>query len=480
MGKRFLLSAIAISVIAGVANAGTLTTPSAKKISKEVLKQKKLTNQQLAVDIDGNMTYVPTQIPAGSLSNPTLNIVFSEGGINPLASGINLCTGTNTRILSFDHVDTANNGLVLKAVSNDVTMGNSNHYFLCDDNNHTLENNSSITTLNLTGNDLSNPVKVTFKLYSGDSQVLNDSAEANLYVKDTELCMGVKTKADAKIDPATGFVAFDMNTSNSGDFCSGANTTTNLTKTDKIEIGINDKRNLFKYHINDYNVTMNIQSDKNIPIDSTNTTLTSTEGSAQIDEVNNTNLVGRISVSVPNTDNNTTEANNTATWTVAVNGQDKLSKVKFTANLGIDLNSDKTADIDTANGLDAGNWSYKGTEVIMPYVVANGDTQTAIRLTNSSNVDSNVYWSCTDDNGVTVDNLLVNSADQGHTYVPKNGAAAWLAKDILDAARAKNPDFAPNGKMKCTPLVTSTNGVNGVVIMTINGARDRVIPTINQ
>jgi hypothetical protein len=114
----------------------------------------------------------------------------------------------------------------------------------------------------------------------------------------------------------------------------------------------------------------------------------------------------------------------------------------------------------------------------MPYVVASGDTQTAIRLTNGQGVNANVYWTCIDDNGRSVSNIQVKAATMpnGEKYVPANGAAAWVASDILAAAQAQDPDFAPNGKMKCSPLVTATSGVDGVVIMTINGARDRVIP----
>jgi hypothetical protein len=484
MSKRFLISAIAVSVIAGVANAGNLTVPDSKKISVEVLKQKDLTNTTLTVAVDGNMTYVPTDIEAGSLSNPTLNIIFSEGGIAANTSGINLCedngsSGALPRILSFDHVDTAHNGLVLRAISNDVTMGNSKKYVLCNDNNVSFEEdgNTSITTLDLTGSDLTNPVKVTFKLYSGDSQQLRDSAEDNLYTKDYELCVGVKTTADASIDPSTGFVAFGANATTSGDFCSGSNTSTNLVKNDTIVIGVNDKRQDFVYHINDYNVTMDIKADKAIPVDTTNTTLTGSSGTtAYKDEVNGTNLVGRLGVTVPGSDSNTSESNATATWNIAVNGVDQIPHVNFTADLGIDVDRDKAADLDKKSNLDAGAWNYLGTTLNMPYVVANGDTQTAIRLTNAASVNSDVYWTCVDDEGRKVENLLVDSADQGHTYVPASGSAAWLSSDILKAAQDQNPDFAPNGKMKCSPLVTSTSGVTGVVIMTINGARDRVIP----
>jgi len=482
MRSKFLLGVATFSLVASAAVAGELTVGSTGKISIEALKKAKLNNTEIKVAIDGNMTYIPTGIPAGSLSNPTLNIVFSEGAINSDTSGIDLCevnsTGGLTGILNFDHVDTANNGLVLKAISNDKTMGNSKKYILCNKNGtdyDSLENNASITKLALKGDDLTSPVGIEFKLYSGDSQALNDQASGTLYTKDYEVCLGVISKADALIDPATGFVAFGGSTATSGDFCDGVTSTTNLEKTDKIVLGIKDKKGDFKYPISDYNVTTEIIPSKAIPIDVTNTQFGATAGgNASKDDINSTYISGRVAVNGLDLDA-TTDIN--ATWTLAVNGTDKISDVTFKANMGVDLDADGTADIDQRADLDAGAWIYKGKTVKMPYVVSSADTQTAIRLTNGANVNADVYWSCIDDNGVEVSNILVNSADQGNSYVPANGAAAWLARDILAAAQAKNPDFAANGKMKCTPLVTSTNGVDGVVIMTINGARDRVLPT---
>jgi len=479
--KVKILSGVAIlALAASMSFAGTITTND-QNISIEQLKYAELNNVDVNFTIDGNVTYTPTTIPAGSLSNPTLNVKVYGATIPDTLSGINLCTlddtNTSVRVLSFDHVDLANNQLVLKPDNADTTMGNSLKYFLCDDDNASLTADNGIT-VDLDPKDLTNPIEMEFNLYSGDTQQLNDTAKGIVGKKAAQICMGVVTPLDAKIDPATGFVAFGANTVTANDLCNGSTVTSDYQKIDTLVLGVRDNYDNFAVPVSTYGIVANITPSVSIPVDAANTTVVDNfQGDSAFISRTNTLISSETSVT-----DNTASKDYNITINVAVDGQTAMNTTKFDVDMGVDVNDDGKIDVNEHPGLNGGSWTFQGTAVQIPYVVSSGDTQTAIRLTNGQSVNADVYWTCTDDNGVTVSNIQVPAAtltDNG-TYVPANGAAAWLASDILAAAQAVNPDFAPNGKMKCSPLVTATSGVSGVTIMTIDGARDRVIPTNSQ
>ena len=498
MSKKFLLSAVAVSVIASVASAATTGKPGIltgnydTNVSKEWVLQNKLNSSDSNVTLDTtSLKYTPQGIPAGSLDNPTLNIDFS--GVKAIdlnnTTSLGICedvnADTNSSVLKFDHIDTANNKIVFKAIDSANTMGNSKHYFICDtDTNKT----STAYGFKLKLDPDTPTAGIKFVLYSGDSQEVNDiSNELTAVKRVSQLCAKVSSPASAKIDPATGFVAFGQSSSTTTSGCTST-TTTNTQNTDNIIISYYDNKKdigVANYEISNYAFLANVTASNELPLDTTNTdyTLSNSIGTKQ-DLVIDNNKVFKMAVKdlnfVANPANND-ETN--MTLTIAVDGKTPLSETTFSANIGFNLQNNTDSFTNGYSAVEnAGQWVFKGTKVEIPYVVASGDTQTAIRLTNGQGVNANVYWTCTDDNGVTVSNLKVPAATlpNDETYVPANGAAAWLTRDILKAAQAQNPDFAPNGKMKCSPLVTATSGVNGVVIMTINGARDRVIPVTTQ
>ena len=491
MGRRFLLSAIAVGMIASVASAGKLTANYDINVSKEWVLQNKLNDRDSNITIDTlNVNYVPTDIPAGSLDNPTLNIDFYGVKAIDVNTSVNLgiCelgNDGNTSILKYDHIDTTNNKIVFKAIKSENTMGNSKKYFICDtDTNNTSSAYGIILKLDP---DASN-AKMEFKLYSGDSQELND--HTNQLIVDnkvSQLCAKVTTSANAQIDPATGFMAFGENTTTTSSGCTST-TTSNTDKTDKIIISFYDNKSLIKdanYEIGNYAILANIKASNELPIDINNTTYTLTGTGTQEDLSIVDNKIFKMAaknVDYTNTPSLDNETN--MTLTITVTGDKPLNETKFTAEIGFNLlNKTDSFTKDYSTLEDAGAWTYKGTTVEIPYVVKNSDTNTIIRLTNGQSVNANVYWTCTDNNGITVANIQVPAATllNGEKYVPANGAATWLASDILQEARTQNPDFATGnkrieGKMKCKALVTATSGVNGVAVMMINGGRDRVIP----
>ncbi|NPA45432.1 MAG: hypothetical protein GXO49_07855 [Chlorobi bacterium] len=476
MKVKILSTVAALSLAASMSFAGTLTVND-NNISVEALVASALTKEDVNFTIDGSVTYIPKDINAGSLSNPTLNIKVIGGVIPADTDGINLCTlddtNTSVRVLTFDHVDTANNQLVLKPDNADTTMGNSLKYFLCDDNNASLTAENGLT-VTLDPKDTTSPVQMQFNLYSGDTQKLNDTATGIVGVKRNQICMGVVTPLGASIDPATGFVAFNATNTTTSDLCNGTTTTTsNYITTDTLVLGVRDTHDQFLAPIETYGVVANVTPDTAIPLKSVSVT-DNLQGNSGILSASSTGITSETNVT-----DNTASVDYNITMTLTVDGKSKINSTNFAVEMGVDVDNDKTIDVDDTKGLNGGNWAYKGTTVQIPYVVASGDTQTAIRLTNGQNVNADVYWNCTDDNGLTVPNFQVPAATltDGGTYVPANGAAAWVAADILSAAQAIDPNFAPNGKMKCQPLVTSTSGVTGVTIMTIDGARDRVIPS---
>ena len=490
MGKRFLLSAIAVSVIAGSAYAGKLKGSDDINVSKEWVLQNKLNkgDANVTLNTDKLKKYEPTNIPAGTLSNPTLNITFS--GVKAVdlneTDNLGICESgksSNTSVLEYDHIDKANNKIVFKAIKADNTMGNSKIYFICNTDTNKTDGKYGFK-LKLDPD--AEKVGIKFQLYSGDSQEIQDeSNELSTVNRVEQLCAKVATPANAKIDPATGFVAFGQNTTTTSSGCN-TSTTTNTQKTDKIIISFYDNKSKIgkaKYEVKNYAILANVTASNALPIDKKNTTYTVTKGTQKDLVIDDNKIFKMAATGIDYTSTPKKNDENNMTLTIAVDGNTPLSETTFSADIGFNLKNETDSFTKGYSSTeDAGKWVYKGTKVDIPYVVSNGDTRTVIRLTNGQSVNANVYWTCTDDNGVTVANIQVPAATMpnGEKYVPANGAAAWLTKDILAAAQAKNPDFAPNGKMKCSPLVTATAGVKGVVIMTINGGRDRVIPVTTQ
>jgi len=497
MGKRFLLSAIAVSVIAGSAYAGDLNLTINEKndvnYTKEWTLQNSLKSKASEITIAPAFVYTPKNIPLGSEKNPVLNVKFTNVKDIKVDRGnkkLMVCEiDTSDKPVQEDPVlkykaDNGVDGFTFVSYSSngeDVYMTNGKRYAVyvgaelnCKkDTSHllTLKNDAN-TTLTLKDKDVKS-VGIEVSLGTGDSQDVHDTATGTVGKMIDQICCEVNTLLDAKINSGSDFMAFGV----VGNNACGNNST---PKTD--DLTIQCKQYSTNYGIRDFNDIMNIKADQSLPFDADNI-------AANKNKNKNKTAVAADDIKVGTNEVNVTYKDDTAdinaasttkyTVTLAVTGDKKIPVTNFTVDFGLDLNKNGSVDMYKLQDASAGSWTYNGTTVTTPYVVANGNTQTAIRLVNNSNVDANVYWTCTDDNGVTVSLLEVKSADQKSVQLKAGGASAWLAKDVLAAAQAQNPDFAPNGKMKCSALITTPNQnqATGVTIMTINGARDRVIPT---
>jgi hypothetical protein len=306
-------------------------------------------------------------------------------------------------------------------------------------------------------------------LGTGDSQAIHDRAFANIGKQINQICCQVNTALNAQINSGSNFMAFGV----SGSSCGNNGT----PKTDTLQIQCRDYTT--NYGVTSLNDILVVKGDSTgIPFDKNNITASSTNVAASSTkiEVND----NKVKVTYKNDTIPTNRRNYPQNYnlTLAVTGDKKIPVTNFTVDFGLDLNQNGNVDMYKLKAANAGDWKYNGTTLKSPYVAVNGDTQTIFRVNNFSNVDAETYWTCTDDNGVEVSLLKVNPVHADSSIVPTNGAAAWLAADILKAAQDQNPDFAPNGKMRCSILVTTpaANQASGVEIMTINGGRDRVIP----
>jgi len=239
------------------------------------------------------------------------------------------------------------------------------------------------------------------------------------------------------------------------------------------------------YQVPNVQTDITISSDKALPLAATGALTATykyggnTEVAVNSDNIKNTD--NKVFTYSFYDDNNASIGDNnlSTTFTVKLNGDDKIPTAKFKSSVDIitkKLDVEKTFDL--LNEADAGSWTYNASSKTIPYVAANSDTETLVRVTNNSGTKGLVFWTCVDDQGNVAPNIEVKAADTGSTEIPANGAAAWTMSSVLKAAQETNPDFATNGKMKCTVYVTNGNaGISVVPIMTINGARDRVIPT---
>jgi hypothetical protein len=305
-------------------------------------------------------------------------------------------------------------------------------------------------------------------LGTGDSQAIHDTAIANIGKQVDQICCQVNTALNAQINSGSNFMAFGV----SGNSCGNNGT----PKTDTLQIQCTDYTT--NYGVTSLNDILVLKGDSTgIPFDKNNMTASSTNVAASNTKIEVNDNKVKVTYKNDTIPTNTLTTQN-YNLTLAVTGDKKIPVTNFTVDFGLDLNKNGNVDMYKLKAADAGSWTYNGTTLRSPYVAVNGDTQTVFRVNNTSNVDAEAYWTCTDDNGVTVSLLKVNPVHADSSIVPTNGAAAWVASDILAAAQAQNPDFAPNGKMRCSVLVTTPNPgqASGVEIMTINGGRDRVIP----
>ena len=487
MGKRFLLSAITVSVIASVASAGVVKNmPADTNMSVEYLQQNDLNGTNPKVNVllnnDRNTTvYIPSKITLDTLKNPILNLRFSglkSTLTNPVSVNKNLvvCEVNSSnkpvaQILRFK--DTTSNGFTLAAVNSNIYMSNSKQYGFFIDTNASDTNCSQARRVS--GNDLNitldpkadqklNGLTVTYILGTGDTQKVQDSASASIGNIGYELCCNVYTPISSNIDPQNGFLTF---TSNGQVVCGGGATESDL------QIQCQDKS--YPHHLSSVNVYSIINYDSNdLPLEKVEATGFNNNIPADQINVNKTNKT----IVVEEKEVSFNGGIKTETIKLYVDGKNKIPVTNFFVTLGLDLTKDGKIDIKKLDSKKAGSWTYNGTTLNSPYVAVNSDTQTVFRINNASNIDAQTYWTCVDDNGNVVKLLQVNAFKSDSSIIKANGAAAWLAKDILAAAQAQNPDFAPNGKMRCSVLVTTSgiNNASGVEIMTINGGRDRVIP----
>jgi len=498
MGKRFLLSAIAVSVIAGSAYAGELVAKNG--VTTEVNASKEWAKVTSSPDVNislGKFIFKPTNIKYSPLDNPVVNITFDGAADTKIASNhtIYICevNASNSSAAPKDqkailkYVSNYKNKLSFEQL-NDMKLANGKYYGFfvdvnesnCSQNYHYADSNLLAVTLNK-----DNPANVGMNLVvaAGDSQNPQDSASiSDIVTIKQQFCATVALKFYQNIDTAD-FLTFESTSYT----CGSGNCPGNTAKdTDEVKITIvSDDGSCID---NNYSVTklasakVKITADNAIPVK---------EVTGYKLATGNDSTTKLSSASVKNTDNKVFEydatddstitiaadSNNTTKLAIKVNGTDTISPVNFTADLTIEPKNDTTMKETLLTGADAGSWGYNGVAKTIPYAVSSSDTRTAVRVANTGAKDARVYWTCWDDNGNKVSYLEVKAADTKKTTIPANGAAAWLMKDVLAAAQAKNPDFAPNGKMTCKVLATKTGSVSVVPIMTINGARDRVIPT---
>jgi hypothetical protein len=486
MSKKFLLSAATVAIIASTATAGTVKGTNDINVSSEWLQQEYIKNSgNVDINVSGGFIYTPEKIKLTSLKNPVLNVKFTnvkDIAVNiPPKKKLLVCEVNSTNPNNFKTIGdqpvliyNANDGVsgfTLTAATADTYMTNGRHYALmladtnCSDAELAIKD-PNLFTIKPTSKDVTN-ISEELTLGTGDTQQVQDSASDTATVSIMpQVCASV-TGFSKKIDPTTGFVAFAPLVGT----CGATNTT---AKQDSITVTYTDVNPITaNYQLTTADVIDTINSSISIPVAKVYVN--------NVDVTNNSDVFKKDnnSFTFVNKNYNFPTVKGTATnvtYTFEVNGKDPIKPVDFKLTSKIDLNQDGTPDITKLNEANAGSWVYNGTTLTTPYIAVNASTQSILRIVNDSNVNANVYWTCNDDFGNVVTNITVKAYDENTTGVVKGGASNWLASDILKAAQTVNPDFAPNGKMSCRALVTSTSGVSGLEIMTINGGRDRVIP----
>jgi len=242
MRNKFLLSVAASALLTTSAFAGTITPPATLGVLGEEaismgdvtvtasLVATSITNTGTATQ--AHISYTPTDIPAGTLSNPVFKYTFSN------VKDIDLAAAIATKELNvFEVVDPTDlttwkkvganpvvsgadlNVLTFSAIDGAATATNNKQYVIAEavasyaNTPATLLNANGAITVPMGFNvaqGSTGSVGLTAELYSGDSQALTDTTTSTSIMNISKEYSGeITTKLDAVIDSANNFLTFN-------------------------------------------------------------------------------------------------------------------------------------------------------------------------------------------------------------------------------------------------------------------------------
>ena len=407
-----------VGLMAGSAFAGTVTLTANPLVAAGPYLQAKevveggTTLAPITVNIGAKIAgYTPTDIPLGSLSDPTISIKV-DSGVLTVASNPALCTSIGGTLVASYSAGSGTDTLVLQpgvgqSISNNVTyvLGRAG---ACA---------AALAAADVTATVLpgTSSVGVTVKAGAAATQVVHDSASATLVAVSYQYSASVSTPADALIAPSEAFKKFVGAATTDTIVVTIASDAANLNGT--VTTAAGDVTTL-KFGLTD--VSGLAATSVAIPGYTCALDLTT--------KIATCTLTAAIAAGTP-----------TATFTI--DGTTVLAERTFTATAELDFATaamkDRTVALSNAllNAAAAGSWLYDGTTVYVPLVksaTASG-TETYIKLQSADTTASA--------NGVkavilTADGSLV-TADMGSISAgtPKTISGADLVAKVTAAGK---------------------------------------------
>jgi len=438
------ISALAASVLVSVVYAGTITTAgTTSKIGKEQLS---LTDINVSnVTGQARVSYTPTAIPAGSLKNPIFKFTFTNAKslVDSSANGLgvfqvldgnesNTTQANYTLVGKTATVSGANSEVVsFNASSASTYVYNNKKYVIRDINATGTGTNVIATDENLTATVVKGStasVTISAGLYSGDSQALNDSANAaTIYTVATEYTGAINTKFNARIDAAATFYKFyDQNIDGT------------LKVADQLQATITKATGFIAGGIlSGVTNALIIYPDQNLTKNAIAATSTGTvSGLAKDTNITVTALTAGVKEDV----------------NLTVNGTTEIKKTTFDATLYVQSASTKFTLVAKSTG-NAGIWTIYGYNAQIPNVSGLSTHNTTMKFTNRSSLNTNIYFTLIDPDGTvatlnSVDNTSLASLNAGVTGTYK---ASDLVALITDTNFDATGSFSVEVSIPTTP-----------------------------
>jgi len=475
IAKRLGLSVIAASVLVSVASAGEVHSAAggdvaSKTVSKELIQVKGA--KGVAYNLS-DVYYVPHNIPAGSLSNPTFNYQISGVSSINVDNDANLSVfevnGTgfdcdNSKVQSGEYsaklvangveeVSTENGrALVFNSPDNSSQkVYNDKMYYICKASSTDADANVSgsyTVSFDVAKVDCDTQPSnqdLTVKLYSGDSQEKQDEASGEIVrvLQQYNICSCAQL--DAQIDPSAAFTKFTSSSTTTGSGCSASQTTSDeLCYT----VGVK-KDDVLNYNL-DINTSsptaahleFEVDSDKNL-----SDNISSITGGTYVGSITNYSSGQKVAFENKNDDNSSIVPaagllQHDYSINYVLNSDVKIPETKFTATVklaGNDADNDNSCPL--LEPTSAGEWINYGYEANIPEVTyVDGKIETVITVVNKSENDANVYFTVSNSNGDVCS--IDTKADSDYISPVATGKfAKYNSADIVAACVAKNPNF---------------------------------------
>ena len=456
MRNKFLLSVAASALLTTSAFAGTITPPATLGVLGEEaisMGDVTVTDSLVATSItntgtatQAHISYTPTDIPAGTLSNPVFKYTFSN------VKDIDLAAAIATKELNvFEVVDPTDlttwkkvganpvvsgadlNVLTFSAIDGAATATNNKQYVIAEavasyaNTPATLLNANGAITVPMGFNvaqGSTGSVGLTAELYSGDSQALTDTTTSTSIINISKEYSGeITTKLDAVIDSANSFLTFNP-TATTDDLVF---TTTKEAVLAGSELAVTSTFADFEL-VYDNNLTTNALA---------------IAAAAAVNDFNATGVTADITAAV-----------GTVSTSLTLDVTDNAEILPATAfSLSTSITSGTTVfPLIESVAKNAGEWTVDGYAAQIPNAAGLTTHDTVLKFTNRAAIDADIFFTIIDPDGTVA--TLSSVANPEITNIVSNATGQYKVSELL--ALITDPAFNKTSSVSIEVLIPAT------------------------